>query len=162
MWLIYHILAICLPPLTVPPTSLLLRSVSEVFRPYLQALYLHHGFHYFAPEPGESSLVAFTVEREDGATVNGIMPHRRIWPRQLYHRHFMLTESLSFVPDHLREQWYESYARCLARQYNGREVQLARVIHYLASPEMVLDGMTLDHPDRYERIDLGVYQRDAK
>ena len=122
IWLLYHVLAITAPPLVVPPTSRLLRNVSQVFRPYLQAFYLNHGFHFFAPEPGDSTLVAFTVERENGTTIDGIMPHRRIWPRLLYHRHLMLTESLSYIPDELREAWHESYARCITRKHDGRKV----------------------------------------
>lgn len=160
-WLLFHVAAICTPPLVVPPSSELLLAISRPFRPYLQALYLNHGFHFFAPEPGESTLVEFVVEREDGTSVKGIMPHRRIWPRQLYHRHFMLTESLSFIPDELRDAWYESFARCLARKHRGQAVHLTRVVHYLTPPEVVLDGVPLDHPDRYERIELGIYTQDA-
>ena len=151
-----------MPPLVVPPSSELLWNVSRLFRPYLQALYLNHGFHYFAPEPGQSRLVAFTAERASGKTIHGIMPHRRIWPRLLYHRHFMLTESLSYIPDELREQWYESYARCLARKYGAQTVRLTQVLHYLSSPERVLAGAMLDHPDRFERTELGIYQCDVE
>ncbi len=159
--LLYHVLGMIVAPLVVPPTSSLLRSVSGVFRPYLQTFYLNHGFHFFAPEPGDSTLVAFTVEREDGTTMQGIMPNRKIWPRLLYHRHFMLTESLSYVPDELSEAWHESYARCLARKYDGQKVTLTHVRHYIPSPQMVRDGVPLDHPDSYEETELGVYERDT-
>lgn len=138
-----------------------MRSVSSVFRPYLQTFYLNHGFHFFAPEPGDSTLVAFMVEREDGTSIRGIMPNRKIWPRLLYHRHFMLTESLSYIPDELSEAWHESYARCLARKYDGRKVRLTHVRHFFPSPNMVLDGVPLDHPDSYEATALGVYERDT-
>jgi hypothetical protein len=160
-WLLFHIASLASTPLAVPPSSQLFQNVWQIFQPYLQALYLSHGFHYFAPEPGESTLVAFTVERANGATIHGIMPHRRIWPRLLYHRHFMLTESLFAIPEQLRELWHESYARCLARQYGGQKVHLTRVRHDLPSPQMVRDGVLLDHPESYERSELGIYERDA-
>lgn len=158
IWLLYHVLGIIAAPLVVPPTSALLRNIARVFRPYLQAFYLNHGFHYFAPEPGTSTLVEFQVERENG-TIEGVMPHRRIWPRLLYHRHFMLTESLAYIPDELLDAWHESYARCLARKYDGRTVHLSELVHYLPPPQMVLDGVPLDHPDRFERTPLGYYER---
>ncbi|MGD9853528.1 MAG: hypothetical protein AB7U20_01120 [Planctomycetaceae bacterium] len=160
-WLLYHVLGIIAAPLVVPPTSGLLREMARAFRPYLQAFYLNHGFHFFAPEPGTSTLVEFQVERADGTTLHGTMPHRRIWPRLLYHRHFMLTESLSYIPDDLLDAWHESYARCIARQHHGRTVHLTRVVHYLPPPEMVLDGIPLDHPDRFEKTDLGFYEHSA-
>ena len=156
-WLLFHVVSLTSSPLAVPPSSQLFQSTWRFFQPYVQALYLSHGFHYFAPEPGESTLVAFTVERASGAPIHGIMPHRRIWPRLLYHRHFMLTESLFAIPEELRERWHESYARCLARQYRGHKVQLARVRHYLPSPQMVRDGVLLAHPESYERTELGIY-----
>ncbi len=161
IWLLYHVLGVIVAPLVVPPTSSLLRNVAGVFRPYLQTFYLNHGFHFFAPEPGPSTLVAFTVEREDGTTTQGVLPNRKIWPRLLYHRHFMLTESLSYIPDELNEAWHESYARCLARKYDGRTVRLTDVWHDFPSPRMVRDGVPLDHPDSYQATELGLYERDT-
>ncbi|MBX3438707.1 MAG: hypothetical protein KF861_14530 [Planctomycetaceae bacterium] len=161
-WLLYHVLGIAIAPLGVSPTSPLLLNIAQFFRPYLQASYLNHGFHYFAPEPGTSTLVEFQVERPDGSTVEGVTPYRDIWPRLLYHRHFMLTESLSYVPDSLLDEWHESYARCLARKHHGRKVHLTQVVHFLPRPEMVLDGMPLDHPSRYEKTELGFYESPAE
>ena len=66
--------------------------------PYLQILYLNHGYQFFAPEPGESTLLAFEAERDDGTVVRGRIPDRTTWPRLLYHRHFMLTEHMSDAP----------------------------------------------------------------
>ena len=96
-WLLFHLFAIFIAPASVAPASDLARAGWNVCRPYLQALYLNHGYHFFAPDPGESTLLAFTVETADGRIVEDVIPHRRIQPRLLYHRHFMLTESLAFI-----------------------------------------------------------------
>jgi hypothetical protein len=96
-WLLFHLFAIFIAPASVAPASDLARAGWNICRPYLQALYLNHGYHFFAPDPGESTLLAFSVETADGRIVEDVIPHRRIQPRLLYHRHFMLTESLAFI-----------------------------------------------------------------
>lgn len=96
-WLVFHLIAIVSAPASVAPASELSRSIWGICRPYLQALYLNHGYHFFAPDPGESTLLTFQVERADGSVVQDTIPRPEIWPRLMYHRHFMLTESLAFV-----------------------------------------------------------------
>jgi hypothetical protein len=95
--LLLHLTAVVSAPAAVAPASDLARGVWTFFRPYLQLLYLNHGYHYFAPDPGPSTLLAFTVEKSDGTVHRDVIPNRRIWPRLMYHRHFMLTESLSYI-----------------------------------------------------------------
>ena len=95
VWLVVHLSAIIIAPASVSPSSDLTRSIWSLFRPYLQVLYLNHGYHYFAPEPSESTLLAFVAERPDGTVVRGRIPNFDIAPRLLYHRHFMLTEQMS-------------------------------------------------------------------
>ena len=97
VWLVFHLVAIVSAPASVAPASDLARATWSVCSPYLQVLYLNHGYHFFAPDPGESTLLSYTAEKADGTTIHGAIPHPEIWPRLLYHRHFMLTESLGFV-----------------------------------------------------------------
>lgn len=158
-WLLLHVIAIAMPPLSIPPTSSLLGESARIAAPYVQLFQLDHGYHYFAPEPGESTLLEFTATRNDGTTVSGTMPHRGIWPRLLYHRHFMLTESMEYVPEALQEDWLKSYARCIARKTNSPKVELTAVYHHLPTMEMVRRGTTLDNPGSFERAILGVYER---
>jgi hypothetical protein len=77
-------------------------SVFGVLRPYIDALYLNHGYSFFAPDVGPSRLVRYKVEFADGREpVVGTFPDLATQqPRLLYHRHFMLSEALSnrFVP----------------------------------------------------------------
>jgi hypothetical protein len=106
--------------------------------------------------------VGFTVRRDDGTVVSGRVPNRDIRPRLMYHRHFMLTEFLSFVPPEQRELLYRSYAGQLCRRYGGREASLARVTHYLPLREAVRDGAPLDDSALYAEEPLGTYQCDSR
>ncbi|MCA9109895.1 MAG: hypothetical protein KDA52_08120 [Planctomycetaceae bacterium] len=161
-WLLYHVIAIVMPPLAIPPTSSLLSEMAGLFRPYTEGLHLNHGYHYFAPQPGESTLIEFTAIRSDGTEVKGIMPNRQIWPRLLYHRHFMLTESLGYIPDELQDDWLKSYARCISRKTHCPEVELTHLLHYMPTTDMVNRGVTLDNPGSFDRTVMGVYQRENK
>ena len=67
-----------------------------LLRPYIDALYLNHGYAFFAPDPGPSHLVRYRVEFDDGRQpLEGVFPDLKTErPRLLYHRHFMLAEQL--------------------------------------------------------------------
>ena len=67
-----------------------------VLRPYIDGLYLNHGYAFFAPNPGASHLVRYRVEYDDGRQpIEGMFPDLKSQrPRLLYHRHFMLAEQL--------------------------------------------------------------------
>src|SRR5207302_11256649 len=121
VWIVIHRTAIVVAPASVSPSSEIARASWLVFRPYLEALYLNHGYHFFAPEPGESTLLAFVAERPDGTVVQGRIPSRSMKPRLLYHRHFMLTEhmrdALRDAPEQQQQDWIRSYAEHLCRKY---------------------------------------------
>src|SRR5262249_4297291 len=144
LWLVFHVSAIIVAPASISPSSDLIRSAWNVFRPYLQFLYLNHGYHFFAPEPGERTLLAFVAERPDGSVLRARIPDRRIVPRLLYHRHFMLTEHMIQSPPELQQQWYGSYATHLCRAHGATRVSLTRQTHFLPTMEMVRDGVRLD------------------
>ena len=111
-----HVVAIVIAPAAVSPSSDLIQAGWDLFQPYLQILDLNHGYHFFAPEPGDSTLLAFQAERPDGTVVNGRIPNRDIVPRLLYHRHFMLTEQMKDAPAELRDQWLGSYAEHIGQK----------------------------------------------
>lgn len=89
--------------------------------PYVEWLYLDHGYFFFAPNPGPSHLVAVESAAAsdaapsvaDPSSPNAgvrldrfafVFPDRTDqWPRLLYHRYFMLSEfyNNSFAPDRL-------------------------------------------------------------
>jgi hypothetical protein len=156
-WLVFHLAAVIIAPAAVAPTSELIRDVSRVFRPYLGALYLDHGYHFFAPEPSESTLLAYVAERADGTIVRGRIPDRATHPRLLYHRYFMLTEHMSDAPEDDEKLWHESYADHIAREQGATRVGLIQQTHNLPTMERVRGGGRLDDPESYEERELGVF-----
>jgi len=158
LWLVYHVTAIIIAPASVSPASSLVQSVWLVFQPYLQLLYLNNGYHFFAPEPAESTLLAYSAEREDGTVIEGRIPNRQIVPRLLYHRHFMLTEQMNSGPPELEKPWYRSYAEHIGHKYGAKKVTLTRQLHYLPTMEMVRQGISLHNPESFENQPLGEFQ----
>jgi hypothetical protein len=68
--------------------------------PYVDWMYLDHGYFFFAPNPGPSHLVGIRDQ-------SVVFPDRKEqWPRLLYHRYFMLSEfyNNSFAPTALDPQ----------------------------------------------------------
>ena len=123
VWLVFHLAAIIIAPAAVGPSSELVHAAWDCFQPYLELLYLNHGYHFFAPEPEESTLLSYEAERPDGTVVRGRIPDPAIGPRLLYHRYFMLTEHMRNAPDELRDLWHRSYAEQIGRQYGARRVE---------------------------------------
>ena len=158
-WLVYHLLGLVIAPASVPPASPLEQSSWLCFQPYLEMLYLNHGYHYFAPQPGESTLVSYVARLADGREIRGQIPNFGIKPRLLYHRHFMLTEYIA-RPEEGLEKWHRSYARHVCRKYHAESVSLSRVTHLLPSMETVREGATLTHPNSYEEQPLGTFRCD--
>ena len=80
------------------------RPLRELVSPVHQSLYQGHGYRFFGPDPGPSHLVHYRVTQNDGTILEGKFPDRENqWPRLLYHRWFMLSETLyeehAFTPD---------------------------------------------------------------
>ena len=77
------------------PDSGLLRTV---YSPYVEFLFLNHGYFFFAPNPGPAHLLECEISLPD-STENSAstriltLPDRsEQFPRLYYHRHFMLSE----------------------------------------------------------------------
>jgi hypothetical protein len=61
----------------------------------LHAAFIYHGYRFFAPNPGASHIVQYELEFADGRKEQGQFPDlQQHWPRLLYHRHFMLSETI--------------------------------------------------------------------
>ena len=92
-----HVTALVVCPWSIERSPLAGR-MWNVFRPYVEAAFLNHGYHFFAPQPGPSHLVRYELELADGKQVSGVIPNlEEEQPRLLYHRHFMLTEFLNML-----------------------------------------------------------------
>ena len=99
-----HVLAVFVPPFVFASSveassSPFADAVSALFSPYTAAMYLDHGYFFFAPNPGPTHLVDYVVEFEDGREpVKGRFPDLATErPRLLYHRHFMMSEALNNI-----------------------------------------------------------------
>ena len=105
--LILHLMAVFTAPFSFASrvgnaSSPFADGLMSVFRPYIDAMFLNHGYFFFAPNPGETHLVRYRVQFADGREpVVGTFPDlKQHWPRLLYHRHFMMAEALhsSYAP----------------------------------------------------------------
>jgi hypothetical protein len=157
---VVHLVAVLSAPLTVGPSSQTSRRAWNLLSPYLQALYLNHGFHYFAPEPGSSNLVSWSVTRENGSTVSGRFPNFDISPRLMYHRHFMLSEVLGNSSPELQPDIVRGFARNLLREHGGKAVSLSTIRHELSSMARVRAGGKLTDSDLYTEQPFGTYTRE--
>jgi hypothetical protein len=160
-WLVMHLFGVVVTPATVGPTSETLISGWRVVAPYLQALYLDHGYHYFAPEPGGSTLIGYSIELEDGSTVSGRFPDVETSPRLLYHRYFMMSEFLGSTDGEYREVLAAAYARSLMHKHNGVRCSLSTIQHNLPNMGWVRDGGTLEDPIGFIEEPLGLYEWDT-
>jgi hypothetical protein len=157
IWLVFHLGAIVIAPAAVAPSSDLIQQLWGWFQPDLEVLYLDHGYHFFAPEPTESTLLAYAAECPDGTIVRGRIPDRRTQPRLLYHRYFMLTEHMNDAEEAQQKLWHESYAQHLGRKYGAPRVTLIQQTHNLPTMERVRSGGQLSDPESYEERTLGVF-----
>lgn len=76
---------------------------------YIDFAYLHHGYFFFAPNPGPSHLILAQVGKvtPPSQPKEIMIPDKTVqWPRLYYHRHFMLSEFLhnSFAPPERPEE----------------------------------------------------------
>jgi len=134
--------------------------------PYVDWMYLDHGYFFFAPNPGPSHLVGIRDQ-------SVVFPDRKEqWPRLLYHRYFMLSEfyNNSFAPTALDQQdmadrlfverwetdrrFYRTLQRSISRSVRARlgtgldqergldqELDLVRLERPLFGPLEVLSGV---------------------
>jgi hypothetical protein len=153
--LLVYLAAVIIAPLSgPPPASGLAQVILQPFRPLLGALYLGHGYRFFAPDPGPGHSLRWTMTMPDGSARSGSIPDAtHDWPRLLYHRRFMVAEKIAaFVPPtdappQIRAQaktdWLplvKGVAGHLLRSHGGSRVSLEVVEHYLPGPEEVIAG----------------------
>jgi hypothetical protein len=156
-----HLIGIFVAPASVPPASPLAQGTWKILSPYLQATNLNHGYHFFAPEPGSSSLIEFVGTKGDGQLLHGVIPDKQTMrPRLLYHRYFMLTEYLGGLSasDPQRQPLIQNYARQLMNDHGLREISLTLVTHRPSARHEILIGAELDDADTYQRNSLGSFQ----
>lgn len=184
-----HLAAVVIAPWSSPPPApLLAEKAARAISPYLAASFLNHGYRFFAPDPGPSHIVRYELVQSDGRVLDGRIPDpQQHWPRLLYHRHFMITETLFNTLSRVEEiptdaevsapereaiERGNQYARDLAagvisgmarqllRRYDGQSVKLFLQEHSIPFPDDVQRGKMLDAPDLYlDMAELGEFDR---
>jgi hypothetical protein len=167
--IVWHLTAIALAALSIPPSSMLVVSIAQ--RPpmqwYLDALYLNHGYHFFAPNPGPGNVIRYELFDERGGVIDqGEFPNRKEqWPRLWYHRHFMLADQAGLPQENdqartaSQQKYLQAYARHLLHaNENAQMVRVRRVAHHPLRPEHASEGRKLSDPETYENL-LEVTQR---
>lgn len=156
--LAFHVFAVFISPGAMPPVSPLLQDGYRLVLPYNEALFLNHGYHYFAPDPGASTIISYEIPRPEDAPIVGRIPDTAIRPRLLYHRYFMLAENLWAFDDTTQDNMHEAYARHFARQHGAASVTLNRLAHEPSSILRIQAGGRLDDPETFEFERLGSYR----
>jgi hypothetical protein len=133
--LVGYLAVVWLGPLSNPVGSeFLTRPLARWVAPIHRSLFLGHGYRFFGPDPGPSHLLVYRIVNAEGDLVEYRFPDRdTIWPRLLYHRWFMLSETLyqelNFTID---QQSFEETQAELSRQIEAlqfnRRHRLARRI----------------------------------
>ncbi|MFN0199255.1 MAG: hypothetical protein ACKVT0_21095 [Planctomycetaceae bacterium] len=166
IWLVFHLFAIIVAPWSVPPSSLLSQECWRICQPYLEALNLNHGYHFFAPEPGPSHLVRYEAVLQDGSKISGMIPDLNIHrPRLVYHRHFMLTEYLNRIAMEADDAGdpasfnalTKAYAEHILHMHDAKSVSLFLRRHYIPSPQQVQEQMPLNDRRLYAERPLGMF-----
>jgi hypothetical protein len=168
----WHLLAVALAPMSLPPTSQLVVDLAQ--RPpmqwYLDLLYLNHGYHFFAPDPGPGHLIRYEIfDNRGGLIEQAEFPNPKVhWPRLYYHRYFMLADQVGLPSDdeQYRKFWQrkylEAYAQQLLRQHDGHSIRIRWVAHYSLPPLLAEQGRKLNDPEGYETLmEITERRRDA-
>lgn len=155
---VWHLFAVFIAPLSVPPTSPLVEqtATSPAVRWYTDPLYLNHGYHFFGPDPPINQVVRYTVTDSGGAVIaEGEFPNKQQQrPRLLYHRHMMLADQAGLGPADIEpEAWLRlklrGYARHLLRTHGGERAQLDMVRHNLLYPSQAKRGDDPNAPELF-------------
>ncbi len=95
----FHLFAVVYTPLTLDRGFDSLLGRLHVLRDYAAMLYLDNGYRFFAPDPGPTHTLRIELgERELKRSIR-LPDQETTWPRLLYHRWFMLGETIANSAD---------------------------------------------------------------
>lgn len=94
--LLTYLAILMLGPLSNPTGSpYLTQPLAESVSPIHRVLFQGHGYRFFGPDPGPSHRVLYRITLNDDTQIEGHFPNRDEHnPRLLYHRWFMLAETV--------------------------------------------------------------------
>jgi hypothetical protein len=150
--LIFHVSAILVGALSSPPSSLLERSLADIFAPYFQVIDQGYAYRYYSPEPPPTPVVTATVHFTDGRRDEAVrLPRKATFPwllrqRQLALANHLYTDSQAATlegGDASRSRWGHSYARHLAHTHPGcSSIVLTAQLHLIPEVERVRELLT--------------------
>ena len=161
-WLAFHVFVVFISPAAMPPASPLLEDGYRLALPYNEALFLNHGYHYFAPDPGASTLIGWEIPRDGEAPAVGRFPDVAIRPRLLYHRYFMLAENVWAFDEETQQDMLKAYARHFAEHFGSHRISLSRISHEPSSIMRLQAGGMLDDPETFDKDVLGDFDFSAE
>ncbi len=140
-------------PVTNPiATEELTAPVARALSPIHQGLFVGHGYRFFAPDPGPSHLLVYKIYRDGELVSTGHFPDRnRDWPRLIYHRWFMLSESI--YSEHARTPDDESFAS-IQKDFQNRIEAFRKAGQggYAANMQVILERQILMYAKTKKRI----------
>ncbi|MCP4773961.1 MAG: hypothetical protein GY880_06965 [Planctomycetaceae bacterium] len=131
--ILIYLFVVVIGPLSNPIASKYFSDpIARRLAPLHRILFLGHGYRFFGPDPGPTHRLVFRGIKNDGSKFEGFFPDRQNQqPRLLYHRWFMLSETL-FVehasqadPNFLknRQRDYEQQAARLASENRTNQLR---------------------------------------
>jgi hypothetical protein len=133
-----------------PPSSMLERSLADMFHGYYDLIDQGYAYRYYAPEPPPTPIIAATIHHADGHSEEVRLPDRATRPRLLYQRELALANSLFVEVEQSRQQrgeaghgpWAQSYARHLGKTHPGaKSVTLMLQLHLIPDPGRVQEQL---------------------
>lgn len=166
--LAFHLFAVVYTPITLGGGYASLLGSWRWMRDYATLLFLDHGYRFFAPEPGPTHTLKLVMGDGELARTIRLPDREATWPRLLYHRWFMLGESLSSAADaavagapqfRAAQQELENEiaaARAQASSVHLRELQAARAENarqfamHQQSLRLLVEGLKSYATQRYQ------------
>lgn len=160
VWIVFHLVAVFAPGFSVPPSPRFARQLYQWTSGYVQALFMDHGYHFFGPDPGSATLIGYMAQNSTGEQFRGFYPHKGIFPRLMYHRHFMLTEAIPGLA--MNPATYQlaaqTYAARVRKEFEADKVELTRITHELISTDRYYAGVRITDPETYREESLGEFR----
>ena len=136
---------VLLGPLSNPIGSPnLTQPLANFVSPIHQALYHGHGYRFFGPDPSATHRVVVKGVQQDGTGFEAAFPDRKQhWPRLLYHRWFMLSETMfhefSITPNQTAfQERLKNYDREIARFQEQNKPSLSQQLQHERAVEVEL------------------------
>jgi hypothetical protein len=95
-----------------PAPMVTIQLYTRIYHPYLQFIYMRNAYHFYSPEPGPASVLAFLLRTDTGQRVQAVDPHTgHPYERRVYEQRWIVMPRR---PDDIRDPLGLSYYRRLS------------------------------------------------